>query len=60
MATERTALEIVIEAAQNWQSELTDYVIPDQENRGEDENADANRIQVDEIGAAIVELRDAK
>ena len=53
----KTALQTVIEAAQNWQSELTDYVIPDQENRGEDENADANRIQVDNIGSAITELR---
>lgn len=53
----QTALETVIEAAQNWQSELTDYVIPDQDNRGEDESADANRIQVDNIGSAIAELR---
>lgn len=47
------ALAVVISAAENWARELVEYIIPDSEQRGDDDAAAGQRDSADAILDAI-------
>jgi len=57
--TEAEALEVVIDAALNWQNELLEYIAPASEQFDDEESADSQRDNADEIDEAIKVLRQA-
>jgi len=57
--TEAEALEVIIDAALNWQNELLEYIAPASEQYDDEESADAQRDTADEIDEAIKVLRHA-
>lgn len=53
-----SALSIVKEAAGKWCEELLEYIIPDHEKRGsEEEETQAHRDEADAITAALAQLQ---
>jgi hypothetical protein len=49
-------LTVVLEAAQKWADELSNYIINDAEKRGDDEAATAYSAELDTVHAAITAL----
>jgi hypothetical protein len=55
--TRTEALEVVIDAALNWQNELLEYIAPASEQFDDEESAEAQRDDADMIDEAIKVLR---
>ena len=55
--TRAEALEVVIDAALNWQNELLEYIAPASEQFDDEESAESQRDTADEIDEAIKVLR---
>lgn len=51
--TKDEAMDIVLEAAESWANELTEYIIPAEEDWRQDEEAEAHSDYADKIHEAI-------
>ena len=57
--TRDEALEVVIDAALNWQNELLEYIAPASEQFDDEESAEGQRENADEIDEAVKVLRES-
>lgn len=56
LAKRNEALDLVLTAAENWARELVDYIIPDSEQRDDDDAAAGQRESANAIFTAILTL----